>query len=78
MRPKPGEVIRRALAYIRQENRGQSEARNVDIQNALANWISIQDPMISVRRKHMEPYGGREKRSEIGMVFANDSSSAAA
>ena len=33
-----GELLR-----IRQENRGPSATRNVDIQNARANWISIQD-----------------------------------
>jgi glycosyltransferase involved in cell wall biosynthesis len=31
------------LRYIRQENRGPSAARNLGIQNARANWISIQD-----------------------------------
>jgi glycosyltransferase involved in cell wall biosynthesis len=60
------------LRYIRQENRGPSAARNVGIQNARANWISIQDSDDICSRNHLESlYGIVKKSNELGMVFAN-------
>ena len=63
-----GELLR----YIRQENRGPSAARNVGIQNARANWISIQDSDDICTADHLESlYGVVKKRNNLGMVFAN-------
>ena len=63
-----GELLR----YIRQENRGPSAARNVGIQNARANWISIQDSDDICSGNHLESlYGIVKKSNELGMVFAN-------
>ena len=60
------------LRYIRQENRGPSAARNVGIQNARANWISIQDSDDICSGNHLESlYGIVKKSNELGMVFAN-------
>jgi glycosyltransferase involved in cell wall biosynthesis len=60
------------LRYIRQENRGPSAARNVGIQNARANWISIQDSDDVCTADHLESlYGVVKKSNELGMVFAN-------
>jgi glycosyltransferase involved in cell wall biosynthesis len=61
-----------ALRYIRQENRGPSAARNVGIQNARANWISIQDSDDICTPDHLESlYAVVKKRNDLGMVFAN-------
>jgi glycosyltransferase involved in cell wall biosynthesis len=61
-----------ALRYIRQENRGPSAARNVGIENARANWISIQDSDDICTPDHLESlYGVVKKRTDLGMVFAN-------
>jgi glycosyltransferase involved in cell wall biosynthesis len=61
-----------SLRYIRQENRGPSAARNVGIQNARANWISIQDSDDVCTADHLESlYGVVKKSNELAMVFAN-------
>ena len=60
------------LRYIRQENRGPSAARNVGVQNARANWISIQDSDDICTADHLESlYAAVKKSNDLGMVFAN-------
>ena len=60
------------LRFIRQENRGPSAARNVGVQNARANWISIQDSDDICTADHLESlYAAVKKSNDLGMVFAN-------
>ena len=60
------------LRYIRQDNRGASAARNLGVQNARANWISIQDSDDICAPDHLETLWREvQKRPDVGMVFAN-------
>lgn len=69
------EVLRSYGSRIRtfyQENRGPAAARNLGVQHARGQWISIQDSDDLPTPDHLEAlFAFAEKHSGYGMVFAN-------
>lgn len=60
------------IHYIHQSNRGPAAARNVGVERARGNWISIQDSDDLCTPDHLATlYSFAQRHSDYGMVFAN-------